>query len=217
MVKKKTNLDDLLKEIRDNSFNFKVEGIESSDILSEENIQLEGTKDRIRELEKKGKFLKKIQDISLWIFLLSIPGGGIPFLILLFLPGSIDHNIGYLFMEQFWNSSVAGIFWISLIIWGIIVISSFIVGAFVYDEHSIEREKRNLKRKRRNLEHSIERIKRELKSEITKKRVLDLIEEGGIKFNERDFSNALKVFKRAQEILRTSPSPKKFKIFLSLK
>ncbi len=221
MVKKKTNLDDLLKEIKDNSLNLKAEEIESSDILSEENIQLEGTKGRIKKLEKKGKFLKKIQDIIGWLFLLSIPGGAIPFLILLFLPGSIGHNVGYLFMEQFWNSPTAEIFWISLIIWGIIVVSSFILSfiviVFVYDEYSIDRERRKLNSELIKIESSIERIKRELKSEITKKRVLDLIEEGGIKFNERDFSNALKVFERAQEILRTSPAPQEIQNILESK
>ena len=213
MVKKKTNLYDLLKEKKDNSFNFKVEEIESSDILLEKNIQLEGTKGRIRKLEKKGKFLKKIEDISLKIFAWGLILGGVAVaMIFIFL-----NSMYRMFTEQYWYSLEMGIFWRILIIWGIIVVSSFIFLLFGYPENSIEREERKLKSELIKIERSIERIKRELKSEITKKRVLDLIEEGGIKFNKREFSNALKVFERAHEILRTSPSPQEIQNILEPK
>lgn len=88
MVQKKLNLDEWKERAKDlesaypiknNNFNFKVE-----EILSEKNIQLEGTKGRIRKLEKKTKFLEKIQHISIWIFIVSfIPGGVIPIIILI--------------------------------------------------------------------------------------------------------------------------------------
>ena len=175
-----------MKEIKDNSLNFKVE-----------EIELEKIKGEIRKLEKKEQFLYKIQDISNRIFLSFFLFGGVAMIILFFV--FIFSDL-FLFFSSDWISLEMGIFWGILIIWGLIVVSSFIVSVLsFYLPNSIYKKKRNLK-------HSIERIKRELKSEITKKRVLDLIEEGGIKFNERHFSNALKVFERAQEILTTSPS-----------
>lgn len=213
MEKKKFNLDDLVKEIKvDNNFISKAEEIESSDIvLRRTKNQLEQTREKIRDLEKKGKILNKIKNYSLSTFIIFLTfGGGI--LIIIFL-GSLFGMFRPLpiYAEDFWSWDYLGLFWTLLIIWGIIMVSSFICYLYIYPKNSIDLSILNLELKE-------EMLMKYFKSTIIKGKVLNLIKKGDLKLNAKDYPNALKVFKEAQEILISSPSrPQEIQKVLKLK
>ena len=173
--------------------------IESSNFirrtLSEKNIQLEATKGRLSRLEQKEKSLEKNQDTSFRVFFLTLIIGGIILFILFPLVIIWDY---------------LGWFWILLITWGVIVVSTFSFSFFI-PKDTLKRRIKTLKLKLISIEYSIERKKRDTKSELNERNSLDLIEKGWNKFNERDFFGALNVFERAQKILKSSPSSQNFK------